>query len=153
MIDMFEVSIAEAIIFLTVFGIIVGVLWAIFVSRPKTAVSEEEQYIQRLNSQWAQQRHEETQRAERIRRETEQRLPANRSTPVASVNDPTAAAGPSMMHPSGTMPGGADANPEYHAVLALVQQGRIVEAVKKVRQDTGIGLVDAKKFIDQMSGR
>lgn len=28
-----------------------------------------------------------------------------------------------------------------------------VEAVQKVRQDTGIGLVDAKKFVDQMSGR
>lgn len=150
---MFEVSIADAIIFLAVCGIIVGVLWAIFVSRPKMAVSEEEQYIQRLNSQWAQQRAEETQRAERIRRETEQRLPTSGSTPVASVSDPTAAAGPSMMHPSGAVPGSAESNPEYHAVLALVQQGRIVEAVKKVRQDTGIGLVDAKKFIDQMSGR
>ncbi|GHD12313.1 hypothetical protein [Zhihengliuella salsuginis] len=150
---MFGITVVEAIIFLAVVGIVVGVLWAIFVSRPKTAVSVEEQYIERLNAQWAKQRHEETQKAERIRRETEQRLPTSGSTPIATVSDPTASAGPSMMNPSGTARGAAEADPDYQAVLALVQQGKVVQAVRKVRQDTGIGLADAKKFIDQMAGR
>lgn len=150
---MFGFTVVEAIIFLAVVGVVVGVLWAIFVSRPKTAVSVEEEYIQRLNAEWAKQRHEDTQKAERIRRETAERLPTSGSTPIASVSDPTATAGPSMMSPAESARGAAEADPNYQEVLALVQEGKVVQAVRKVREDTGIGLADAKKFIDQLAGR
>ncbi|WP_309081823.1 hypothetical protein [Zhihengliuella sp.] len=142
---MFSLGLLEAFIVVAVFAGIVGALWYVF-SRTKTGqLSEEEQYIQRLNAQWVQHREEQRREAERVRHETQQRMPTAQRTPTAPVVDPTAQAGVGAA--PATRPAG---QADYAAVVRLVQEGKLVEAIKKVRQDTGVGLADAKRLVDDI---
>jgi ribosomal protein L7/L12 len=35
-------------------------------------------------------------------------------------------------------------------VLYLVQQGNVIEAIKRYREMTGVGLAEAKRYVDQL---
>lgn len=95
---MFAITVTEALVFLIIVAAIFAGLWWIFSSRPNSGLSEEEQYIEQLNHQWAAQRHEDARRAHQIRAESQQRLPNSGSTtPTASAQDPTSSPAGSAM--------------------------------------------------------
>ncbi|GAA3706655.1 hypothetical protein GCM10022377_20540 [Zhihengliuella alba] len=145
---MFSLGLLEALIVIAVLVGIVGALWYVFSRTTTGQLSEEEQYIQRLNAKWVQQREEQRREAERVRHETQQRMPTAQRTPTAPVDDPTAQAGAGAV--PATRPAG---QADYAAVVSLVQQGKVVEAIRKVRRDTGVGLADAKRLVDDIQHR
>lgn len=137
------VVIITAVVLLIVFG---ALSW-VFTTRPARA-SEAEQYIARLNDAAVRQRQLDAQKAERLRAAT-----TARAAQAASRSPGRTGQSSTSGHP-GTAPGpGPMSNPDYEKVLQLVRDGNPVAAIRKIRRDTGIGLLEAKQYVDSLRGR
>lgn len=137
------VVIITAVVLLIVFG---ALSW-VFTTRPARA-SETEQYIARLNDAAVRQRQLDAQKAERLRAAT-----TARAAQAASRSPGRTGQSSTSGHP-GTAPGpGPMPNPDYEKVLQLVRDGNPVAAIRKIRRDTGIGLLEAKQYVDSLRGR
>lgn len=127
--------------------LVVGALSWVFTTR-STRASEAEQYIARLNHAAARQQQLDTQKAEKLRAAT-----TARAAQAASRSPGRTGQSSTSGHP-GTAPGpGSMSNPDYEKVLQLVRGGNPVAAVRKVRRDTGIGMLEAKRYVDSLRGR
>ncbi|HXD29095.1 MAG TPA: hypothetical protein VN621_10120 [Arthrobacter sp.] len=135
------VVIITAVVLLVVFG---ALSW-VFTTRPARA-SEAEQYIARLNDAAARQRQLDAQKAEKLRAAT-----TARAAQAASRSPGRTGQSSTAGHP-GAAPGPMS-NPDYEKVLQLVRGGNPVAAIRKIRRDTGIGLLEAKQYVDSLRGR
>lgn len=125
-----------------------GALSWVFTTRPGGQVNEADRYIARLNATAARQQQLDTQKAEKIRAATTARAAKAASTSPGRTGQSTGVGHP---EPAGATAG--PGNPDYERVLQLVRSGNPIAAIKKVRQDTGIGLVEAKQYVDSLRGK
>ncbi|WP_372699549.1 hypothetical protein [Arthrobacter sp. JSM 101049] len=137
------VIVITAVVLLVVFG---ALSW-VFTTRPARA-SEAEQYIARLNDAAARQQQLDAQKAEKLRAAT-----TARAAQAARRSPGRTGQSSSTGHPGATPGPGAMSNPDYEKVLQLVRDGHPVAAVRKIRHDTGIGLLEAKRYVDSLRGR
>jgi len=77
--------------------------------------------------------------AERRRRRRHEAAPADPSTAIVGVPAPRPAP-PAIAVPAATR----------DRALELIGQGRVIQAIKEVRMDTGLGLKEAKDFVDSL---
>lgn len=145
---MFGMSPPELLITVLVAGALVWLLVASIANRPRNQTNEEDHYIARLNAAAAEQQRQETERADKIRRATVERSTAaarassGRTGQGASYAASRAA---SAQHPPGGTP-----DPAYLETLQLIRAGKTVEAIRKVRRDTGASLGAATKVVNSM---
>ncbi|MGP5732448.1 hypothetical protein [Arthrobacter rhombi] len=147
---MFEISGSELLT--TIIAIVVlfaafGALTWVFKTRPSGHPNDADQYIARLNAAAAHQQQIDTQKAEKIRAATTARAAQAASTSPGRTGQST---GFDHEHPQGMAPG--PGNPNFERVMQLVNEGNYVSAVRKIRQDTGLGLLEAKRFVDSLRG-
>ncbi|MGG5752544.1 hypothetical protein ACQ3I4_07945 [Zafaria sp. Z1313] len=146
----------------------------VFVTRPRNELNEADVYIQRLNAEAAQHQLDDARKADELRRATTERtlaaqraarersgrpevpttrgpgISASRAAAEAAPSDPTAFGRRTAVDPTAAP---SASNADYQAVLELVRRGQHIAAIKKVRQDTGISLTEAKQFIDSLAGK
>lgn len=125
-----------------------GALSWVFASRPGHQVNEADQYIARLNEAAARQQQLEAQKAEKIRAATTARAARAASSSPGRTGQSTGVGHP---EPAGVSAG--PGNADYERVLQLVRSGNPIAAMKKVRQDTGIGLAEAKRYVESLRGK
>ncbi|MGP9615657.1 hypothetical protein ACT3S2_01300 [Arthrobacter sp. AOP36-A1-22] len=147
---MSEISGSElltAIVAIVVLFAVFGALTWIFKTRPSGHPSDAEQYIARLNATAAHQQQIDTEKAEKLRAATTARAAqAARNSPGRTGQS----TGFDLEHPPGMAPG--PGNPNFDRVMQLINQGNYVGAVRKIRQDTGLGLLQAKRYVDILRG-
>lgn len=119
----------------------------VFKTRRSGRPNDADQYIARLNAAAAQQQQIDTQKAEKIRAATTARAAQAARTSPARTGQST---GFDHEHPQGMAPG--PGNPDYERVVQLVREGNPIAAVRKIRQDTGLGLLEAKRYVDSLRG-
>lgn len=138
---------ATAIAIVVVAALFAALGW-VFKSRPGNQVNEADRYIAGLNDAAARQQQLEAQKAEKIRAATTARAARAASSSPGRTGQSTGVGHP---EPERTPPG--PRNPDYERVLELVRSGNPIAAIKKVRQDTGIGLAEAKRYVDSLRGK
>lgn len=147
---MFETSGSELLTTIIAIGVLFAVFGAlnwVFKTRPSGHPNDADQYIARLNAAAAHQQQIETQKAERIRAATTARAAKAASNSPARTGQST---GFDLEHPQGMAPG--PGNPNFEHVMQLVNDGNHVAAIRKIRQDTGLGLLEAKRYVDSLRG-
>lgn len=127
-------------------AIFVALNW-VFKTRGSGQPNDAERYISRLNEAAAHQQQLDTQKAEKLRAATTARAAQAARTSPGRTGQST---GFEHEHPQGMAPG--PGNPDYERVVQLVREGNPIAAVRKIRQDTGLGLLDAKRYVDSLRG-
>lgn len=130
-----------------VLAVFAALSW-VFTTRRGGQVNEADRYIARLNATAARQQQLDTQKAEKIRAATTARAAKAASTSPGRTGQSTG-----VGHPEQAGATAGPGNPDYERVLQLVRSGNPIAAIKKVRQDTGIGLVEAKQYVDSLRGK
>lgn len=144
MFDMSGSELATTAIVVVALIVLFAVLTWVFKTRPGHQSNEADQYIARLNDAAARQQQLDTQKAEKIRAATTARAARAASTSPGRTGQSTG-----VGHPEPAGVGNAD----YEKVLQLVRGGNPIAAMKKIRQDTGLGLVEAKRYVDSLRGK
>ncbi|WP_417220056.1 hypothetical protein [Arthrobacter sp.] len=138
---------ATAIAIVVVIALFAALTW-VFTSRPGSQPNDADRYIARLNDAAARQQQLDTEKAEKIRAATTARAARAASTSPGRTGQSTGVGHPA---PAGTT--ATAGNPDYERVLQLVRSGNPIAAIKKVRQDTGISLIEAKQYVDSLRGK
>lgn len=140
-------EIVTLVVSVVVLAVIVALLTWVFQSRSSGQANDAERYIARLNAAAAQQQMVDTEKAEKLRAATTARAAKAASTSPGRMGQSTG-----VGHP-GAGPAPGQSNPDYEQVVQLVRSGDAIGAIRKVRRDTGLGLLEAKRYVDSLAGR
>jgi ribosomal protein L7/L12 len=145
---MFGLTLPELLVTVLVVGALLWLLVAAIASRPQNQTNEADLYIARLNEAAAQQQRQETERADKIRQATMARTAAAARTSTGRNGQGAASSASRAATARGSAQASGD--PEYLETVQLIRAGKTLEAIRKVRRDTGISVAEATKFVNSL---